>query len=305
MKAVVTGGAGFIGSHLANKLILSGFDVHIIDNLESGDLKNVHPLAVFHRLDIRSKEAKQVILKEKPDVVFHLAAQADVGVSVANPSYDASVNVNGTINILEACREVGVKKLIFASTSAVYGDIKADIISENDETNPISFYGASKLCAESYIKLFYSLYKLPYTILRYGNVYGPNQIAKGEGGVIPIFLEKIKTGQPLTVFGDGEQTRDFIYVDDVIKANLAAMVNGNQGTFNISTSTQTSIKKLIESLKQIHGYHIAYTQVNSKKGDIKNSCLNHNKAIRSLEWNPEYDIYRGLTETYTHFMGMD
>lgn len=303
MKALVTGGAGFIGSHLVEELIKNGFKVHVLDNLISGHLDNVHPSAIMHVEDIRSTKAKQVIIKEKPDIVFHLAAQADVGKSINEPNYDASVNINGTINVLEACHEAHVKKIIFASTSAVYGDLETDLLSEADLTVPISYYGVSKLTAESYIRLFYHLYRLPFTILRYGNVYGPRQLPKGEGGVITVFLNRIKKSEMLTIHGDGEQTRDFIFVKDIVLANMAAIDYGHQETFNVSTSRTTSINQLIDNLKKIHGSPIDSALVDGKKGDIKHSCLNNEKAIQSLQWNPVFDISRGLEITYAYILG--
>lgn len=303
MKALVTGGAGFIGSHLVEELIKSGFEVHVLDNLISGHLNNVHPSAIMHVEDIRSTKAKQVIIKEKPDIVFHLAAQADVGKSINEPNYDASVNINGTINILEACHEAHVKKIIFASTSAVYGDLETNLLSETDLTVPISYYGVSKLTAEAYIRLFYQLYRLPFTILRYGNVYGPRQLPKGEGGVIAVFLDRIKTKKILTIHGDGEQTRDFIYVKDIVLANIAAIDRGHQETFNVSTSRITSINQLIGYFKKIHHSPIDSEHVDGKKGDIKHSCLNNKKALQLLEWNPAYNISHGLEKTYDYIFG--
>jgi UDP-glucose 4-epimerase len=302
MKALVTGGAGFIGSHLVEELFKCGFEVRVLDNLISGHLDNVHPSAIMHVEDIRSTKAKQVIIKEKPDIVFHLAAQADVGKSIKEPNYDASVNINGTINILEACHEANVKKIIFASTSAVYGDLETDLLSEDDFTVPISYYGVSKLTAESYIRLFYLLYRLPFTILRYGNVYGPRQLPKGEGGVIAVFLDRIKKREILTIHGDGEQTRDFIYVKDIVLANIAAIDRGHQETFNVSTSRTTSINQLTDYFKKIHGSPIDSVLVDGKKGDIKHSCLNNEKALQSLEWKPVFDIHGGLEKTYDYIL---
>jgi len=299
MKAVVTGGAGFIGSHLVEELLLQGAKVHVLDNLVSGQLKNVHPLAVMHIEDIRSQGAKQIIKREKPDVVFHLAAQADVGQSIREPKYDADMNINGTINILEACREASVKKIIFASTSGVYGNLQKDLISEKDLTMPISYYGLSKLTAESYIRLFHQLYGLSYTILRYGNVYGPRQSAKGEGGVIAIFLDRIKKGMPLMIHGDGEQTRDFVYVKDVVRANIAAVEKGDQETIQVSTGRSISINHLVKMLTQIYGSPIETIYTHARTGDIKHSCLDNKKARQLLQWNPQVDIFNGLTETYT------
>ncbi|MEK4873831.1 NAD-dependent epimerase/dehydratase family protein [Bacillus smithii] len=299
MKAVVTGGAGFIGSHLVEELLLQGAKVHVLDNLVSGQLKNVHPLAVMHIEDIRSQGAKQIIMREKPDVVFHLAAQADVGQSIREPKYDADMNINGTINILEACREASVKKVIFASTSGVYGNLQKDLISEKDLTMPISYYGLSKLTAESYIRLFHQLYGLSYTILRYGNVYGPRQSAKGEGGVIAIFLDRIKKGMPLMIHGDGEQTRDFVYVKDIVRANIAAVEKGDQETIQVSTGKSISINHLVKMLTQIYGSPIETIYTHARTGDIKHSCLDNKKARQLLQWNPQVDIFNGLTETYT------
>jgi UDP-glucose 4-epimerase len=299
MKAVVTGGAGFIGSHLVEELILQGAKVHVLDNLISGRLQNVHPLAVVHTEDIRSQEAKQIIMREKPDVIFHLAAQADVGRSICEPKYDADVNINGTINILEACRDASVKKVIFASTSGVYGNLQKDLISEEDLTRPISYYGLSKLTAESYIRLFHQHYGLAYTILRFANVYGPRQSAKGEGGVVAIFLDRIKKGMPFMIHGDGEQTRDFIFVKDVVRANIAAVDKGNQETIQVSTARRTSVNQLVKMLTQISGSQIETVHTHARTGDIKHSCLDHSKARQLLQWNPQVDIFKGLTETYT------
>lgn len=299
MKAVVTGGAGFIGSHLVEELLLQGAKVHVLDNLVSGQLKNVHPLAVMHIEDIRSQGAKQIIKREKPDVVFHLAAQADVAQSIREPKYDADMNINGTINILEACREASVKKIIFASTSGVYGNLQKDLISEKDLTMPISYYGLSKLTAESYIRLFHQLYGLSYTILRFGNVYGPRQSAKGEGGVIAIFLDRIKKGMPLMIHGDGEQTRDFVYVKDIVRANITAVEKGDQETIQVSTGRSVSVNHLVKMLTQIYGSPIETIYTHARTGDIKHSCLDNKKARQLLQWNPQVDIFNGLTETYT------
>ncbi|WP_191560587.1 NAD-dependent epimerase/dehydratase family protein [Metabacillus idriensis] len=298
MKVIVTGGAGFIGSHLVDELIVKGFEVHVIDNLLSGKKQNLHPSAAFHNVDVRSKEAHDVIVSEKPGIVFHLAAQADVEKSIRDPKYDADLNINGTINILKACHAASVKKFVFASTSGVYGDLKKMEISEDDPAVPISYYGLSKLTAESYIRLFHKLYELTYTILRYGNVYGPRQSAKGEGGVVAIFLDRIKNEMPLTIHGDGEQTRDFIFVKDIVRANIAAMEYGDQETIHVSTSQRTSVNALLEMMKIIHGSPVHATYAASRIGDIKHSCLSNLKGKQVLAWNPIFTIFDGLTETY-------
>ncbi|MEC1072097.1 NAD-dependent epimerase/dehydratase family protein [Priestia megaterium] len=299
MKAIVTGGAGFIGSHLVEELIIKGFEVHIIDSMISGKQENIHPLATLHVEDICSKQAKQVILQEKPNVVFHLAAQADVSRSINDPQYDADVNIKGTINILEACRDASVDKIIFASTSAVYGELQKDLITETDPTVPISYYGLSKLTAESYIRLFFHLYGLSYTILRYGNVYGPRQTPKGEGGVVAVFLDRLNKGTVLNIHGDGEQTRDFIYVKDVVQANIAAIDKGHQETIHASTTQRTSVNHLLRELGKIHGSKININHTEGRPGDIKHSCLDSKKAHKLLEWNSQVSILNGLTKTYS------
>jgi UDP-glucose 4-epimerase len=298
MKVVVTGGAGFIGSHLVDRLINRGNDVFIIDNLSTGSANNVHPLATLYKLDICDKAVNELFLKIKPDVVFHLAAQADVTQSLLDPSHDANINIMGTLNILEACREVKVKKLIFASTSAVYGDVQDELITEKNMVSPISYYGLSKLTAESYIRQYYKLYQLPYTIFRYANVYGPRQKSKGEGGVVAIFIDKLKGEEPLIVYGDGEQTRDFIYVSDIVDANFLAIEKGTQETIQLSTGQKTSINQLIQVLKEIHGSSINTIYKDAKPGDIKHSCLDNSKAKQVLNWSPSYQINEGLKNTY-------
>lgn len=298
MKAIVTGGAGFIGSHLVEELINQSMEVHVIDNMTFGKSQNVHPLAIIHTMDIRSADARNVIVKVKPDVVFHLAAQADVTQSINHPFDDASININGTINMLEACHEANVKKFVFASTSAVYGDLQVNRLSEEDSTEPISYYGLSKLTAEAYIKQFNKLYQLPFTILRYGNVYGPRQQAKGEGGVVAIFIDKLVKGDPITIFGNGEQTRDFIYVKDIAHANIAAIENGDNEIIQVGTGERTSVNRLIDLLEQIGGGTIETKYSDSKPGDIKHSCLDNTKANQLLKCAPYTHIFNGLEETY-------
>lgn len=301
MKAIVTGGAGFIGSHLVDALINHGAKVHVLDNLTTGHMQNVHSSAVLHIVDIRSEKAREIILHERPSVIFHMAAQADVSRSLHHPLDDADVNINGTINVLSASHEASVKKVIFASTSAVYGSLQKDMIFEGDMTKPISYYGLSKLTAEAYLRLFSQLNGTCYTILRYGNVYGPRQLAKGEGGVIAIFLDKLKAKEPLIIHGDGEQTRDFVYVKDVVQANILAMNRGHQKIIHISTSQSTSINQLVKFLKQIHRFEIDTIYKPSKIGDIKHSCLNNMRAHQLLKWRPTFDIIKGIKETYDSF----
>ncbi|MCP3739185.1 NAD-dependent epimerase/dehydratase family protein [Rossellomorea sp. BNER] len=298
MKAVVTGGAGFIGSHIVEELIKIGFQVHVIDNFSTGKQGYIHPLAIPYEMDICSNKAKEIILKIKPDYLFHLAAQADVVRSTLNPMEDANINIMGTINLLEACKEASVKKFIFSSTSAVYGNITKNPISEEDPTLPLSYYGLSKLSAENYIKRYNHIFGLPYTILRYGNVYGPRQTAKGEGGVIAVFLDKIRNNEKLKIHGDGKQTRDYIYVKDVADANIAAIKNGDNNTFQICTGTSTSIMDLISILSEEHNDDLYYFHSSERIGDIKHSSISNRKAKKHLIWSPSYDIKQGIHETY-------
>ncbi|KAF9124968.1 UDP-glucose 4-epimerase 5 [Mortierella sp. GBA39] len=237
---VVTGGAGFIGSHLVRKLIGLGHKVHVIDNLSTGKAERVPSGAVLHIHDIRSPGAHDLIGLLSPFAVIHLAAQADVQQSIREPFDDMDVNIGGTLNMLNACRKGSVEKVIFASTSGVYGNLQKDILTEDDPVMPISFYGLSKLTAEMYIRLYSQLFGLPYGILRFANVYGPGQTAKGEGGVVAIFMDRLFTGRPLGINGDGNQTRDFIYVLDVADAIIAAMESKENGTYHVSTGTAST-----------------------------------------------------------------
>ncbi|MBB6638396.1 NAD-dependent epimerase/dehydratase family protein [Cohnella thailandensis] len=298
MKALVTGGAGFIGSHLADALRLGGAEVHIIDNLSSGLREQVHPSARLHEEDITMENISDLIQAIRPDVLFHLAAQIDVQSSIANPAQDSNTNVVGTLRILQACKQSGVRKLVFSSTSAVYGEGSQYPKDESMATSPISFYGLSKDTAEKSIRLFHRLSGLPYTILRYSNVYGPRQTSRGEGGVISVFMNKLKQNLPLTVHGTGEQTRDFIYVQDIVEANLAAVRKGDGQTVNISTGRRTSINQLVDLLKRIHEPELGVEHSPARAGDIRDSCLDNRLAERVLEWSPRSSLIEGLKQTY-------
>lgn len=298
---VVTGGAGFIGSHLVQSLIEQGRQVHVIDNLSTGSAAMVHPSAVLHVEDIRDLSARQIIDKLRPDTVFHLAAQADVQQSILNPGQDMEINAGGTLNLLEACRQAGVHKFVFASTSGVYGNTDKNPLEETDAAAPISFYGLSKFCAEHYIRLYGQLFGVDWTVLRFANVYGPGQTSKGEGGVVSIFMEKLRQGHPLTINGDGEQTRDFVYVKDVVSALLAAGNAGERDIFHVSTGKATSVNRLIALLRQQHGQEFEILHRPAKDGDIRDSCLSSAKIRGSLNWMPAVTMEEGLRETYRHF----
>jgi UDP-glucose 4-epimerase len=302
VKAFVTGGAGFIGSHLTDSLLDMGTEVHIIDNLSSGKKEYVNPAAVFHELDISDPSIVELIDLHKPDYIYHLAAQADVNRSTECPYQDMKTNLIGTINLLDGCRKAPIKKFIFSSTSAVYGNGPDKKLTEQSPLNPASFYGLSKVSAEKYIQLYGDFFSVPFSILRYGNVYGPRQTAKGEGGVIAIFLEKLKQSERLKVNGDGDQTRDFIYVQDIVDANIAASMHHSNDIFHISTGSSASINKLIELLNELHPSPIDYFHSENRIGDIKHSCLDNSKAVNSLNWSPSFSLKEGILQTYRSFL---
>lgn len=302
MKMVVTGGAGFIGSHLVNGLVNQGYEVHVIDNLTTGDPGRLHSEAILHVADVNSQQTTAYISVLKPDVVFHLAAQADVQRSIKEPPLDADANVMGTINILEACRKAGVRKIVFASTSGVYGDLEKPQLTEDDPVSPISFYALSKITGEQYIRLYHRFYGLKYTILRYGNVYGPGQTAKGEGGVVAVFGNRLRQGVPFQIYGDGQQTRDFIYVKDVVEANLASIHQGDQHVLHVSTGRGHTINTLVDVIGGVHQDPIDVNYLPAKNGDILHSCLNNDRTRELLSWNPLYGLEQGIEETYRHWL---
>lgn len=298
---VVTGGAGFIGSHLVRRLASLGLRVHVIDNLSTGRAEKVPPEAVLHTLDIRSPDAYKTIVTIQPDAVVHLAAQADVQQSIRDPFLDMDINIGGTLNILNACREAKVRKVIFASTSGVYGNLQKDMMTERDPTLPISFYGLSKLAGEQYIRLYTSLFGLSHAILRFANVYGPGQTAKGEGGVVAIFMDRIRRERQLVVNGDGNQTRDFIYVKDVVEALIAACSYQESLTLHVSTGKAATVNDLVSSLRKFHSREIKVQHGPDKPGDIRHSCLSNHEIQRKLLWKPVYSLEQGLQETYRSF----
>lgn len=301
MKMVVTGGAGFIGSHLVDGLVARGYEVHVIDNLTTGDPGRLHSEAILHVADVNSYQTTDYIALLKPDVVFHLAAQADVQRSISDPYEDAETNIMGTINVLEACRRAGTRKLVFASTSGVYGELEKDQLTEDDPLAPISYYALSKAIGEQYIRLYCHFYRIDYTILRYGNVYGPGQTAKGEGGVVAVFGERLKRSEPFSVYGDGHQTRDFIFVKDVVEANLASIDRGNQQTLHVSTGQRSSINELVSLLTALHSTPVTIHYLPPKQGDIMHSCLNNDKTKAVLGWSPQTSLAEGIAQTYRYW----
>lgn len=301
MKVLVTGGAGFIGSNTTEELLLQNHDVAVVDNLSSGKGYQVPLGAVFYEEDIRGKEIDNIFSDFQPDCVIHLAAQVSVAKSFEDPLNDGEANIMATINVLEACVKHNVKKIIFASTSALYGSPNYLPVDEEHVVKPISFYGLSKKHAEDYIKMFAQLHGLTYTILRYANVYGMRQCANGEAGVVSIFIKRLLNNQSLSIFGDGAQTRDFVFVKDVVRANVAALSKGDNEIINISTGKQTSILDILHELKGVAGSDISLAYYHERLGDIKHSFLANTKAENVLNWKPNYSFAEGLKETiYFH-----
>ncbi|MFT9487188.1 MAG: NAD-dependent epimerase/dehydratase family protein [Tepidibacillus sp.] len=297
MKVLVTGGAGFVGSHIVDLLIEQQHEVSIVDNLTSGKKENLNPKARFYQVDIRSDEIEQVFEQEKPEIVYHLAAQSVVPPSIKDPLYDESVNVAGTLHILDLMKKVGSKKIIYSSSAAIYGNPVSLPISEDHPIQPVSPYGLSKWIAEQYIMLYHRMYGIDYTILRYANIYGPRQTPEGEGGVVSIFVDKLKKGETLTINGDGRHTRDYIYVGDVAKANLAAMTEGSQAIVNISMGKETSLLELIQQLEAAFEKQVEFVHGPEREGDIVYSCLNPTKAAKALHWQANTSLAEGLKRT--------
>jgi len=296
---VVTGGAGFIGSNIADAFIERGWRVTIIDNLSSGDRRNINPAAAFHQLDIRDAATADLIRELKPDVISHHAAQMDVRKSVEDPAADADVNVVGSLRILEAAVESGVKRFVFASTGgAIYGEPVENAQDESHPTAPLSPYGCAKLAVEHYLHYYRVVHGLSSVALRYANVYGPRQSAHGEAGVVAIFAGRLMEDLPATINGSGTQTRDFVYVDDVVAANLAVADAGWQGEYNVGTGVETSVNELYEALASIAGADVPAAHGPAKEGEQLRSVLDGSR-LRKLVALPERTPLRdGLTKTF-------
>lgn len=300
----MTGGAGFIGSNVVDRLIDSNHEVVVIDDLSTGKLENLNARAKFYQVDICSPKIVEIFKKEMPEIVSHHAAQIDVRRSVDNPILDARVNIMGSLNLLESCRRHGVKKVIYASTGgAIYGESEGLPAPEEYQVKPLAPYGVSKYAVEKYLALYRQSYNLSYTVLRYGNVFGPRQDPHGEAGVVAIFIGVMLAGGRPTIFGDGEQTRDFIYVGDAANANLLALNEGDGGIFNIATGQPTSVAKLFKLLKEILEYNGQPLYTDARPGEVRNICLDIARAKGDLGWRPEVDLVEGLGKTVRWFRG--
>ena len=302
MKILVTGGAGFIGSHVVNTYINAGHDVIVIDDLSSGEKKLINPKANFYHLNIQSPEVKTILEKEKITVINHHAAQISVSESFSNPLFDANSNIIGTLQLLQNAVSLGVKKFIFASTGgAMYGEQKSFPASEDHPCQPLSPYGISKLCAENYINYFCMQHGLNTTILRYSNVYGPYQNPHGEAGVVAIFCQRLIEGLSPIIYGDGKQTRDFIYVRDITKANTLALDPKCIGIFNVGTGNEISVNFLTQSLLKISELDISAEYNAARKGEQRRSAIDSKKLLKSFGWKPDVALEEGLVETFNYF----
>ncbi|MBU1991517.1 NAD-dependent epimerase/dehydratase family protein [Patescibacteria group bacterium] len=296
-KYLVTGGAGFIGSHLVDELIKQGNEVVIIDNLSTGKKENLNSKAKFFNVDICSPVIKKIFKSEKFDYVFHLAAQIDVRVSVAKPEFDNKVNAMGSYNIFKNCGLNKVKKVVFISTGgALYGDCLKPA-KERTLIQPISPYAIHKYTAERYLELCYDLYNLNYVVLRLANVFGPRQYSGGECGVIGLFTHNIANNKPSTLYGDGTKTRDFVYVSDVVGACLKAIAVKQRGVFNIGNGKEISILQIINTIKKVAGKKFVYKQEKDKVGEVQRSVLDSSKAKKILNWEPKVKLEQGLKNT--------
>ncbi|HNW26624.1 MAG TPA: NAD-dependent epimerase/dehydratase family protein [Candidatus Gastranaerophilaceae bacterium] len=292
MSILVTGGAGFIGSHVTDFLIKNGYDVVIVDNLSSGKNRNINSKAKFYNLDIISDKLEKIFKENNIEYVFHFAAQASVSSSIKSPVNDAKENILGTVNLLNLCKKYKIKKIIYASTAAVYGIPEYLPVDENHSTNCLSFYGLSKLTAEKYIQLF----GLDYIIFRFANVYGARQSCEGEAGVVAIFADKMKNNQKIQIHGDGTQTRDFVHVTDIAQICFEALnPKIKNEIINVSTNKAVSVNKLFELMAQKYGYSILPEHTQERQGDIKHSVLDNKKCLKTFNIIPKTTLQKGLS----------
>ena len=297
-KILVTGGAGFIGSNLVDRLIEAGHQVSVIDDLSSGRRDYVHPLAVFYKLDISQDDLSEVFVQNKFDFVYHLAAQIDVRQSVVNPIFDNKVNVLGGLQVIKSAHETGVKKIIFVSTGgALYGEAEKIPTTEDAPTYPLSPYGIHKLTLEKYLHYYNKVYGQDYTVLRLANVYGPRQFKGGEAGVVSIFVDSAVSGEPCVLNGDGRQTRDFVYVGDVVDALIKTLTVKFCGELNISTARETNLLEVIAAIEKARGGKLDYNQMPAKDGEQRRSCLSYQKAHQMLGFVPQVDLEEGISLT--------
>jgi UDP-glucose 4-epimerase len=297
MKVLVTGGAGFIGSHVVDALVRQGYQVVVVDNLSTGRPENINPAATFYQADIYDSELEGIFEKERPELVNHQAAQTVIQKSIEDPVFDAKQNILGSLNLVLQCLRFGVKKIIYASSVGVYGEPKYLPLDENHPVNPISYYGISKHTAEHYLHLAHLQHMLSYVVLRYPNVYGPRQSPEGEAGVVAIFTRQMLRGERPTIFGKGDKTRDYVHVSDVVTANLLAMEGDGNGVYNLGTGVETSDQEMFNLLAELTGYQGKPRYAPVREGEIYKICLDSSKAQKELDWQPQFLLREGLSET--------
>lgn len=304
-RIVITGGAGFIGSNVADLFVSAGWEVAVVDDLSSGKRENVPAAARLYPCDVRSAAAAEAIVAEKPDVLAHLAAQIDVRKSMADPRSDADVNLGGLLNVMQAAVKAGsVRHVLFASSGgAMYGETDRIPTPEDEPPHPVSHYGAAKTASEIYLGVYRAGHGITSTALRYGNVYGPRQDPHGEAGVVAIFAGRLLEGRPCTIYGDGTQTRDYVFVGDVARANLLAAERAFDGPLNIGTGVETDVNRLHAVLAAAAGRREPPTYGPARPGEQRRSCIDPSAARRALGWQPEVGIEEGLRRTLEWFRG--
>lgn len=309
MRILITGGAGFIGSHLVALCQQRGDEVTVLDNLTTGTREHLPRTGVtFWNADVRDKDIVVRIAEEHFDAIVHLAAQTMVDASLCDVRFDAEENVMGTLNILEAARQSGVKRIIFSSTAAAYGDVLPEDlpVKESHVLAPESFYGLTKITVERYLHLYAKLFGLNYVVCRFANVYGERQGDKGEGGVISIFAKRIAQDKPITIFGSGKQTRDFVYAGDIARGLICALKTPYvNDIYNLSTQTEVSINELVSLLVKASGKDINPSYADVREGDIFRSTLSNQKAREKLGWEPQMQLAEGLKRTYEYFLNLE
>ena len=297
-KVLVTGGAGFIGSHVVDAMLSEGYEVVIVDNLESGEKENVDPGVRVVEIDLRDPALSRVFQEHEPRYVCHLAAQASITKSIRGPLVDADANIIGSLNVLEECRKNGVEKVLFSSSGgAMYGEPMALPCGEDHPVRPLSPYGAAKAAVELYLPIYRSLYGLKYSALRYANVYGPRQNPTGEAGVVAIFAGRMLNGEQVFINGSGEQERDFIYVEDIARANVIALSAGNDEAFNLGSGEGTSVNEIFSRLSVVAGYRLKPEHRAEVDGEVFKIILNTDRARNVLGWEPRVSLEEGLNRT--------
>lgn len=301
-KCLVTGGAGFIGSHLGDRLIQEGFQVVVIDDLSSGKKQNLNKKVKFYKIDIKNPKISEIFRKEKPEAVFHFAAHIEARESVRDPIFDAKVNILGSLNVLENCRKFNIKKIIFASSGGeIYGEAGKIPTPETFFPSPISPYGVGKLAVEGYLSSYSKIFKIPFISLRYGNVYGPRQNPYGEAGIVAIFTNKmLKNKEPL-IHGDGKQTKDYIFIDDAIEATVLSFKKNFGGILNIATEKESSVLQIFYKIKELTQSEVKEKHVPLPSCSFKRGCLSIKKARKILGWQPKYTLDAGLERSVNWF----